>query len=271
MIFKKLNWKLFLPFVLLLAVTSCDTEDEFYSYDTDYDALLQDIDLLTRGEYTTDLAELDFRSEDEEMMHRFKGKRTCFKFVFPLTIVFPDGETLTVESDEAFRDAMHTWKEANPEAEDRPYIQMPFDVIVDDGTEEGAVITIETEEQFQALHQDCFEKRPHLPKFRLCLDPVFPISIAFPDGTTQTVEDEDAFRTLMREWKEANPDAEVRPEIVFPIEVVNQEGTTIEVNDIEELKELLKDCVEKMKKHGKKKKGKPGDKGGDKDGNGGEG
>ena len=63
----------------------------------------------------------------------------------------------------------------------------------------------------------------------------------------------------MKAWKEANPDAELRPQIVFPIEVVFDDlDAVVVVEDMEELKELLKDCVEKMKK--KRKKGKKGGK-----------
>ena len=43
------------------------------------------------------------------------------------------------------------WKEANPDAEERPSIAMPYDVELKDGT----IVTIESEDDLIALFEDC--------------------------------------------------------------------------------------------------------------------
>lgn len=250
MIAKKLSWKWILPVFVMFVFVACEEEDGLNSASFDYDALITDIENMTADEYTADLAELDLRGEEDTLIQRFRGKHKCFTFVFPVSIVFPDGSTLSVESAEDFRTAMREWKEANPDAESRPYIEMPFDVTMRDGT----VVTVETEEDLEALKEECFENRPHIPRFKLCFDPVFPITVAYPDGTEVEVEDIESLKSLYREWKEANPDAENHPEIVFPIEIVTSDGETVSVESLDELKEKLKDCADQMKKRKKHKK-----------------
>jgi hypothetical protein len=255
MFLKKLSKTLLVTTLMVLFMVSCE-KDEYYLEDLDYAALNTEIESLTVDAYTADLAELDMRSEEDALMQRFKGKNKCFKFVFPLTLIYPDGTEIPVDNIQQFRELMHEWKIENSEADVKPVIKFPFDVELRD----NSVQTIENEEQLLALQEECWQNRPNVPRFKFCFDPVFPLNIKYPDGEVVEVNDLQTLKTLFREWKEANPDAEVYPEIQFPIEIINSEGDTVFVQDFVELKEHLRDCL--SQKHNKgKKKGKKGNKG----------
>ncbi|MEM1328710.1 MAG: hypothetical protein AAGI23_22330 [Bacteroidota bacterium] len=85
------------------------------------------------------------------------------------------------------------------------------------------------------------ESRGEMGRFG-CFDWVFPISIRFADDSVVEVEDYEAWRTAMQEWREANPEAEGRPQLKFPVEVTSEEGEVMSLADREALKELLKEC-----------------------------
>ena len=249
--------KFLVPVFFLFALASCDTEDEWNS-DASYDSLLEDIESLDLRGYTEDLAEMDLDEEWEPRMHHYRGKVKCFEFVFPVTLIYPDGIEVVVDDRESLREYIHQWKEENPDAVEKPEFAYPFDVILRDSTE----LTIADEAAFEALKEECHINRPPMPLFKLCFTPVFPITLAFPDGTTLEVGDVEAMKTALHDWKLANPDATEKPEIVFPISIEWEDGTIVEVASFDDLKEQLKDCVEKMKKKNKKHGPKFGGKGG---------
>ncbi|MEL6194682.1 MAG: hypothetical protein AAFR66_21660 [Bacteroidota bacterium] len=91
-----------------------------------------------------------------------------------------------------------------------------------------------------------------------CFELVFPLSIEFPDGTIEEVADYDELKSVIRSWKESNPEVDVRPSFVYPIEVINSEGEIITIEDAEALRELRKECgrgfrdrIKKWRKFGK--------------------
>ena len=175
------------------------------------------------------------------------GKYGCYELVFPITVEFPDGTSATANDYEELGTAIKEWKEANQDVEDRPSFVFPIEVV----SEDGEVISVADQEELKALKAECgkgyFGKhgpRGHRGKCNACFEIVFPIDISFPDGTTAEAADRMALKTLIREWKENNPDVEERPEIVFPIDVEMEDGTIVTVNDLEELKALKESCEE---------------------------
>lgn len=82
--------------------------------------------------------------------HRFRAM-FCFKPVFPLTIVFPSGEEEEVAGPREMRILLHAWKRANRDAEERPEIQFPVDVTLEDGT----VMTVESKDALKDLKDSC--------------------------------------------------------------------------------------------------------------------
>ncbi len=217
------NFSMFLAFFSLSFFTSCDktstTEDEVEAY--------VDQALLSVAESAS------------------SGADGCYELVLPVTILFVDGTSTEVASIDDMKTAFRTWKENNPDAtkEDRPQLVLPVDFI----DEEGTIISVSTQEELRALRVACKKERGSKKGKRgnkecSCFDIVFPISIAFPDGTSAEVADRAAFKSTVREWKANNPDATERPELVFPITVELEDGTTVEANSVEELKALKEAC-----------------------------
>lgn len=75
-----------------------------------------------------------------------------------------------------------------------------------------------------------------------CFEFVYPITVQFPDGTTQEVSSNDALRTAIHDWKSSNPDSTGRPELVFPLSVLDTSGAVIVVETEEALRALAAAC-----------------------------
>jgi len=73
-----------------------------------------------------------------------------------------------------------------------------------------------------------------------CFIIAFPITLSYPDGTTQTFNSEEEFFTALEAWYNSNG-ASGEPELVFPI-TITQDGATQTVNSDEEFEVLLEDC-----------------------------
>lgn len=174
------------------------------------------------------------------------GADGCYELIFPVTIEFTDGTTAEVNSVDEMKEAFRTWKAANPDAtrRDKPTLALPVEFLSD----EGEVITASTKEELIAIRIACGDRPPHRRKGKRggrecsCFDIQFPITILFPDDTTAEVNDRAEFKSTIRAWKAANPDATERPEVVFPITVVLEDGTSVEVNSLDELKALKEEC-----------------------------
>ena len=175
------------------------------------------------------------------------GRFGCFDFVFPLTVEFPDGDTSDVEDYDGLRATISTWKEANPDAEERPTFTFPIEVMDEDGTITSIASSEELRELVKQCRRDFFQRKRHRRgKYRggKCFKPVFPLSLTLPnDGGTITGEDARDLKSQVREWKAANPDADERPTLVFPIQVEDKDGNIIDVADLDALKALKEECA----------------------------
>lgn len=84
-------------------------------------------------------------------------------------------------------------------------------------------------------------RRPRLGRRRSCFKINFPFSLTMPDDSVITLESR-ADRVLVRQWYQANPGTNERPQLVFPIEIEYQDGTTVEINSQEELITAREEC-----------------------------
>ena len=173
------------------------------------------------------------------------GRPGCFELVFPVSLEFPDASTAEVDSYESLRETIRAWKEANLDVDGRPQLVYPVDII----NEDGEVITISEKSELIELKKECrreFMNGPHdhhhRGKFRACFDLVFPLSIAFPDGSEIEVSDVDELKASLRDYKENNPTTNERPQLVYPIEIQFEDGTLQTVNSKEELREAKREC-----------------------------
>ncbi len=123
---------------------------------------------------------------------------------FPLTVISPDGELITVNNDQELKELK---KECG-----------------------GGTFGHHGHHGHGQHGLACFEIQ-------------FPITVVFPDGTTAAAADQKALHQMLRDWKKANPGSTDRPEIQFPITVVmKDDGTVVTVNSKDELKDLKENC-----------------------------
>jgi hypothetical protein len=165
-----------------------------------------------------------------------KGDWKCFDLMFPVTYVMPDGSTLTVENENDW-DAIKEWYEANPESDEKPEIQFPVNIELDD--REGTInVIVNNEEEMRGMYSRCGDQRDD--EDGKCFDFILPISYTMPDGSTLTVENENDWDAI-KEWYEANPESDERPTLQFPMNV-EFDDETMTVNSEEELRELKQEC-----------------------------
>ena len=171
------------------------------------------------------------------------GRGGCYEFIFPITIEFPDGTTAEAEDYENLRTIISEWKEANPDAEDRPSLSFPLEVL----SEEGEVITIDSRLELLRVRRACrriFGNRPHHGRGERCFRLVYPITVTFPDETTAIVDSRRELKIAVRAWRRNNREVEERPMLTYPLQVEMQDGTIVDVASKEELQALKESCSE---------------------------
>ncbi|MFN8339582.1 MAG: hypothetical protein U0T36_11250 [Saprospiraceae bacterium] len=235
-----LNFPWMMIFVIGLFITSCTDSTDVNGVATD----------------TTDT-----ESYAEEVVTRTVeggalGKNGCYELVFPVTLVFADSTTVSVDSYEALKTAVKEWRTNNPDVKGKPSLAFPYDVI----NEAGEVITVTDATVQKELRALC-GKNPngghgnggnggndgngghgHGPS---CFTINYPFSVSLPDSTIITLnskDDQSTLRDAIKEYKKNNPGVKVHPELVFPITVTMSDGTVVTVNTKEELKALKDSC-----------------------------
>jgi len=209
--------------------------------------------LLGGGLFLTSCSD-DLDTDQEEVIGNFidksidginqkcrTGHRGCFEFVFPITITFADESSASPESYEDLRDAIKTWKEANPDATERPDIAYPIEIT----TDEGEIVSIAEADELKAVAQECrMTMRPGRGVFRNCFHLVFPVEIAFADGSVLSAESKAALKIAIRAWKATHPNGGNRPTLVYPLTIKYEDGTTEEVATKEDLQAIKLACRE---------------------------
>jgi hypothetical protein len=76
----------------------------------------------------------------------------CFDFVYPITVIMPDGTTVSGESRQALRQAIRIWYQANGGPYERPELQFPLDIIFE---ADQSVLTVNSVEELRAAYQSC--------------------------------------------------------------------------------------------------------------------
>ena len=196
-------------------------------------------------------------SSEEEMSDAYRGcsgrdrerdwdrERDCFELVYPVTYVLPDGSTIEIsdEEDEAGWESLKSWYEANPEAEERPSLQYPVDIVYEsEESEDGETVTINSEDEMMVAKEECREMwgEEDWEEEEECYAFVYPISFIMPDGSTIEIssEGDEAGWMSIREYYEANPSSEEEPSMQFPVDIVfeTEEGeATITLGSGEDL------------------------------------
>ena len=170
-------------------------------------------------------------------------EKECYKLVFPVTFVMPDGSTITVASDdESGWSELKSWYESN-ESEEEPSLQYPVEIIRD--TEQGEeTIVINSEEELAEVKETCRDYFEDSDDSQECFEYLYPITFVMPDGSTITVQNEDGLLILHR-WYEENSGYEEEPVLQYPVSVVleTEEGeTTLVLNSETEIDMIYENC-----------------------------
>ncbi|MEM7369712.1 MAG: hypothetical protein AAF587_14000 [Bacteroidota bacterium] len=184
-----------------------------------------------------ELAELFWEcyEEYEEWCEGEEFEEDCGELVFPVTVAFPDGSTQSAADEDELEQLFDTWYTQNPnDSINDPTFVYPIQVEIKD-----TVITVNNDDELEALYEDCFEDY-----YDICFEINFPITIALPDGTQQTAQDEDDLDTIIDAWYMANPDSHQEPDVVYPFDVTKEDGTIVSIQSEDELDDLLDECWE---------------------------
>ncbi len=165
-----------------------------------------------------------------------KGDWKCFDLSLPVSYTMPDGSTITISNEEDW-DALKDWYEANPDLEQKPELQFPVNVEFDD-REGTSNVVVSNEEEMRGMYSRCGDQRDDVD--RECFDFILPVSYTMPDGSTLTVENDEDWNAL-KDWYEANPESDEKPELQFPLNV-EFDDETMTINSEEELRELKQEC-----------------------------
>lgn len=79
--------------------------------------------------------------------------KPCFRLVYPISVIFPNEETIEVGSRKELKTALRKWRAENPDAEERPSLSYPIDVIFED----QSILTVNSKEELKQLKKECRE------------------------------------------------------------------------------------------------------------------
>lgn len=104
------------------------------------------------GEILVADSRMALREIRKECLKEMAQARRCFRLVFPIAIVFPDGSVQEFEDKATAKMVLREWKENNPDATERPMLQFPIEVEM---KETGEILTVDSKEALKALKEDC--------------------------------------------------------------------------------------------------------------------
>ncbi len=228
------------------AETNKDSSENRPSLQFPINVIIEGDDSLTVINSKEELKDLKAECRgDKEYPNRDDYREKCFEFVFPVSIIFPDGTITSYDDKTALKEGLRTWAETNKDSsENRPSLQFPINVIIEG---DDSLTVINSKEELKDLKAECRgdKEYPNRDDYReKCFEFVFPVSIIFPDGTITSYDDKTALKEGLRTWVETNKDSlENRPSLQFPINVIIEGDDSLTViNSKEELKDLKAEC-----------------------------
>jgi hypothetical protein len=176
-----------------------------------------------------------------------KDDKDC-DFVYPITLVMPSDELVTVNNEDELDTAFENWEANNANSTEKPTFQYPLQMTNSD----GETTTINNDDELKKAFEDCEKHDKDECKNddkdyddwdkKDCFDFVYPVSMTMPDGATVTGADEDALDTAIKNWYIANPNSTAEPTFNFPIQIEYEDGTIKTINDNTALEVAYDDC-----------------------------
>ncbi len=173
------------------------------------------------------------------------GRSRCFELVFPVSMLFPDGSSVSYNSYAELIAGLRAWKSSNPGINRRPKFVYPLDVIKKD----GSIVTVSSKEEMAELRKECPDRktngpRGHITRGLACFDLVFPLTLTLPDRSEVAVASSSELKAALKAWKFANPGRNgKRPHLKFPYDVVfKDDGQVMTINSPDDLIALKDQC-----------------------------
>ncbi len=106
------------------------------------------------GNWDDDMDDDDMGYDDYDDMDDIEYIDTlCFRFVYPVTVVNPNGTSSVANNDDELFEKMDNW-EGDDNIEDFPTLQFPIEVILPEGTKQTVASDDELEKLFEACLGD---------------------------------------------------------------------------------------------------------------------
>lgn len=92
----------------------------------------------------------DLKRAKEHCKEKRQEREKCFKFVLPISFTMADNSIITIETKDDWT-KLRAWHEANPEAEERPDLQFPVNITL----QNGETKTLNNEEDLKGARERC--------------------------------------------------------------------------------------------------------------------
>ncbi len=168
--------------------------------------------------------------------HILKLLARCIEIEYPVTLLFPDGSSATVDNQEELVMAIRNWHQTHPDSLGAPTFDYPITVTIRDST-----LTISSNEELRRAAVLCQRDRPGDDR-DICFKLVYPLSIEFPDGSIVEVENRRQRLKVIKRWKSNNPTSAARPTFVYPIEIMFRDGSFQTIHSADEFQAAKAAC-----------------------------
>lgn len=172
---------------------------------------------------------------------------SCFAINYPIDIIYPDGSTQTVSSDDELEISIDDWYDQNEDSEEDITLAFPITVTLPDGSTQ----TINDEDTLCDLYYECYGDDDDdeddwdedcVDVYEDCFTLIYPATVVLPNGTSATVNDDEELEDFVEDWYEQNEDSEEDPTFEYPINVLLADSTTQVINNDIELEALFETC-----------------------------
>ena len=182
------------------------------------------------------------------------GNYMCFDIQFPIQITMPDDSQVSVVNEDELFEAVDLYYEMSDEYDGLPEINFPINIVFyfenENGNEQQEVIEIGSYEELEMYFDVCADEDNNGwddgSWFEIdCVDLVYPISIANPEGDIIYVESENYLHEYIDQYyQNCNSDDCGDFSLVYPLTVeyyseTNDQTQILTINSEEELQELL--------------------------------
>ena len=182
------------------------------------------------------------------------GNYMCFDIQFPIQITMPDDSQVSVVNEDELFEAVDLYYEMSDEYDGLPEINFPINIVFyfenENGNEQQEVIEIGSYEELEMYFDMCPDENNNGWDdggwFEIdCVDLVYPISIANPEGDIIYVESEYYLHEYIDQYyQNCNSDDCGDFSLVYPLTVeyyseTNDQTQILTINSEEELQELL--------------------------------